>query len=89
MVPEAIPSMGTPTESISCQKGDKSMKETKYDICKETALTNKALDSLIILLGVNPDNTSPEDIERRLIELTGFYCPDLIGQQHQMEYDHE
>jgi len=52
-----------------------------------TALTEKALEALLILTAHDEENVTPQELETDLWQLVGFFCPDLTSQQHQMEYD--
>jgi len=54
---------------------------------KTTALTERALEALLILTAHDEETVTPQELEADLWQLVGFFCPDLTNQQHQMEYD--
>jgi hypothetical protein len=54
---------------------------------KTTALTEKALEALLILTARDEETVTPQDLEADLWHMVECFCPDLINQQHQMEYN--
>ena len=58
-------------------------------ITTQTALTEKALQALLILASEDEETTTPEALEECLWRMVNTFCPDLTNQQFQMEYDRQ
>lgn len=54
-----------------------------------TALTEKALEVLLLLTERDEETVTPLDLEADLWHMVKCFCPDLVNQQYQDEYDHD
>jgi len=56
-------------------------------ITTQTALTEKALQALLILASEDEETTTPEALEECLWRMVNTFVPELTEQMYQLDYD--